>query len=509
MHIQVHKFAHKSLLSLTIALATFAGMTAISGCRKVAAVSAQENAAPDPADVNLAPIDSGQQPAATPQQIQNESQQRADEYSRTGAQAGAPTDQNQSYDNAPDQQYDPNEDAVDAGQVALEEDASTPPPPLPVYEQPEAPAPNYIWTPGYWAFSPIGYYWVPGAWCAPPYYGALWTPGYWYFYGNRYRFHHGFWGLHIGFYGGINYGFGYTGYGYYGGYWNGDRFYYNRAVNRINVNRITYVYNRTVVVNNYNRVSYNGGRGGLQVRPRPAELVAMRAPRTPAMTTQLQLRRDASQNRQQFFNQNRGRPAIVAAPRPIAATPNIQRPQPRPQSRPAPQSRPGQPNQPQVRPNQPQIRPEQPQTRPNQPQGRPNQPQTRPEQPQTRPVQPQIRPEQPQTRPVPPQRRPEQPQVRPDQPQVRPNQPQVRPEAPLARPAQPQVRPDQPQLLPDRPQIRPERPQQRPVQPQPQRAQPERAQRPMQQRAQPQPRQSQGSRPESRPEPHHEDNRPR
>src|SRR5579885_1872110 len=40
------------------------------------------------------------------------------------------------------------------------------PPPLPVYEQPIAPGPGYIWTPGYWAWDPAyGYYWVPGAWC--------------------------------------------------------------------------------------------------------------------------------------------------------------------------------------------------------------------------------------------------------------------------------------------------------------------------------------------------------
>lgn len=486
MHIQAHTFALKSRLALVMALATFAGMTTISGCHKVAAVSAQENGMPDPADVNLAPVDSGQ-PAATPQQIQNESQRRADEYARTGAQAGAPTgQQDQSYANAPDQQYDPNEDAVDAGQAALEEDASAPPPPLPVYEQPEAPAPNYIWTPGYWSYTPFGYYWVPGAWCAPPYYGALWTPGYWFFYGNRYRFHHGFWGLHIGFYGGINYGFGYTGYGYYGGYWNGDRFYYNRAVNRINVNRITYVYNRPVVVNNYNRVSYNGGRGGLQVRPRPAEVVAMRAPRTPPMTTQLQLRRDAAQNRQQFFNQNRGRPAIVAAPRPIPADRGIQRPQPRTDARPSQQSRPAQPNQPQLRPNQPQQRPG--------PQTQPNQPQVRPDRPQYRPNQPQVRPDQPQTRP-------NQPQVRPDQPQTRPNQPQVRPDQPQTRPNQPQVSPDRSHMRPNQPQAT----QQRPMQPRP-----ESAQRPVQQRrVQPQPRPSQESRPAPRPAQRQEDNHSR
>ncbi len=148
-------------------------------------------------------------------------------------------------------------------------EADQPPPDLPTYDQPEAPEPDYLWTPGYWGWSPVGYYWVPGVWCAAPYQGALWTPGYWGFYGGRYRFNRGYWGLYIGFYGGVNYGYGYFGTGYRGGYWNGPHFYYNRSVTRINVTRISYVYNRTIVVNNVTRVSYNGGRGGIAVRPDP------------------------------------------------------------------------------------------------------------------------------------------------------------------------------------------------------------------------------------------------
>src|SRR5208282_1920353 len=52
------------------------------------------------------------------------------------------------------------------------------PPFLPIYAQPEIPAPGYIWTPGYWAYGPDGYYWVPGTWILPPAIGLLWTPGY-------------------------------------------------------------------------------------------------------------------------------------------------------------------------------------------------------------------------------------------------------------------------------------------------------------------------------------------
>src|SRR5580698_7980183 len=108
------------------------------------------------------------------------------------------------------------------------------PPVLPVYEQPLCPGDGYIWTPGYWAYSPDGgYYWVPGAWVLAPYTGALWTPGYWGWNDGLYVWNGGYWGLHIGFYGGVNYGFGYYGHGYEGGYWNGGRFNYNRSINHI------------------------------------------------------------------------------------------------------------------------------------------------------------------------------------------------------------------------------------------------------------------------------------
>ncbi|MGC9199973.1 MAG: hypothetical protein ACP5E5_13725 [Acidobacteriaceae bacterium] len=33
-----------------------------------------------------------------------------------------------------------------------------PPPPLPEYDRPPCPGPNYLWTPGYWAWGPYGYY---------------------------------------------------------------------------------------------------------------------------------------------------------------------------------------------------------------------------------------------------------------------------------------------------------------------------------------------------------------
>jgi len=79
-------------------------------------------------------------------------------------------------------------------------------------------------------------FWVPGAWVEAPYEGALWTPGYWGFWNHRYGFYRGHWGRHVGYYGGINYGFGYIGFGYEGGYWGGGHFNYNSSVNNINRN---------------------------------------------------------------------------------------------------------------------------------------------------------------------------------------------------------------------------------------------------------------------------------
>src|ERR1700731_4829681 len=153
------------------------------------------------------------------------------------------------------------------------------PPPLPVYEQPICPGDGYIWTPGYWAYDSDvdDYYWVPGTWVLSPEVGFLWTPAYWGWGGDRFVFYDGYWGPLVGFYGGINYGFGYFGVGFEGGRWDNDHFFYNRAVMNVNVTEIHNVYeDRTVVVNNVNRVSYNGGQGGINARPSPQEEAAAR-----------------------------------------------------------------------------------------------------------------------------------------------------------------------------------------------------------------------------------------
>src|ERR1700720_1537604 len=139
------------------------------------------------------------------------------------------------------------------------------PPAIPVYTQPICPGPNYIWTPGYWAWGPDGYYWVPGTWVVAPAVGVLWTPGYWGWGDGVYVWHAGYWGPRVGFYGGINYGFGYGGVGFAGGEWRGGVFNYNRSVTNVNVTVIHNTYNQTVINNNtttVNRASFNGGTGG-------------------------------------------------------------------------------------------------------------------------------------------------------------------------------------------------------------------------------------------------------
>src|SRR6185437_11910163 len=115
-------------------------------------------------------------------------------------------------------------------QAAIDISINIAPPPLPVYEQPPLPGPGYMWSPGYWAYDPAdGYYWVPGTWVEPPEVGLLWTPGYWAFVGGAYAWNAGYWGPTVGFYGGVDYGFGYTGRGFYGGRWDHGHFAYNRA----------------------------------------------------------------------------------------------------------------------------------------------------------------------------------------------------------------------------------------------------------------------------------------
>jgi hypothetical protein len=204
-------------------------------------------------------------------------------------------------------------------QVSIGISVNFAPPELPVYEQPICPGEGYIWTPGYWAWDPdyADYYWVPGTWVLVPQPGYLWTPPYWGWNGVVFVFHEGYWGPRVGFYGGVNYGYGYTGRGYYGGRWDRGHFYYNRTVNNINVTQIHNVYNTTVVNNvNVTRVSYNGGNGGTRERATRQEEAAARERHVGAVATQQQHIQEARTDRALRASDNHGKPPIAATDRP-------------------------------------------------------------------------------------------------------------------------------------------------------------------------------------------------
>jgi hypothetical protein len=189
------------------------------------------------------------------------------------------------------------------------------PPALPAYEQPVLVEQGGIWAPGYWAYNQDGYFWVPGTWVQPPEFGLLWTPGYWGWGNGGYAWNEGYWGTTVGFYGGINYGFGYSGHGYTGGHWQGQQFYYNRTVSHVNVTNIHNVYNETIVNNTtVNRTSFNGGSGGITSRPTALEQSAARAPHQPA--TPVQHRQGAMSIRALSTLVNHGNPEIAATSKP-------------------------------------------------------------------------------------------------------------------------------------------------------------------------------------------------
>ncbi|GAC1308658.1 MAG: hypothetical protein NVSMB10_15090 [Steroidobacteraceae bacterium] len=195
------------------------------------------------------------------------------------------------------------------------------PPALPLYAQPPCPVPGYLWTPGYWAYSEdaADYYWVPGTWVAPPAAGLLWTPGFWALAAGAYLWNAGYWGPQVGFYGGINYGYGYFGAGFEGGYWRNNDFYYNRAVTNISNVNVTNVYNKTVLNTNYygNRPSFNGATG-VHANPTPAELSAAREPHRGISEPQ-RLQEAAARNLPALrASVNHGYPSIAATTRPGA-----------------------------------------------------------------------------------------------------------------------------------------------------------------------------------------------
>jgi hypothetical protein len=209
--------------------------------------------------------------------------------------------------------------AASSAQIGISVSIRIAPPELPVYDQPIAPGDGYIWTPGYWAYGDGDYYWVPGTWVMAPEIGYLWTPGYWGGDNDDYVFHEGYWGTEVGFYGGIDYGYGYSGRGYEGGRWDNGHFAYNQSVSHVDVSRNRNVYNTRVDDSNRgNRVSFNGGNGGVQVRATSQEESAGRQRHIAPVAEQTQHVDSARGNSELRASANRGKPPIAATARPGA-----------------------------------------------------------------------------------------------------------------------------------------------------------------------------------------------
>jgi YXWGXW repeat-containing protein len=191
------------------------------------------------------------------------------------------------------------------------------PPELVAYSQPICPQEGYLWTPGYWAYGQAGYFWVPGTWVEPPTVGFLWTPGYWGWGNDAYFWNEGYWGPTVGFYGGINYGYGYGGYGYQGGYWRNNQFNYNRSVNNVDTRNFHNTYEKSVSNSRAgNYVSYNGGNGGTTARATAAEENAFHERHTQATAAQTGHQNDASQNHELLQSVNHGKPPVAATSKP-------------------------------------------------------------------------------------------------------------------------------------------------------------------------------------------------
>ena len=110
---------------------------------------------------------------------------------------------------------------------------------------------------------------MPGTWVLPPREGLLWTPGYWAWAGGSYLFHPGYRGDEVGYYGGVDYGYGYGGDGYDGGHWDQGHFVYNREL-----------------TGPHSYISFNGGKNGTQTHPTPQQKAFSKQPHFAATALQ-------------------------------------------------------------------------------------------------------------------------------------------------------------------------------------------------------------------------------
>ena len=193
------------------------------------------------------------------------------------------------------------------------------PPPLPEYAQPIIPGDGYIWAPGYWSWNSAqaDYYWVPGTWVLAPEIGELWTPGYWGYENSGYLWHGGYWGSQVGYYGGINYGHGYTGSGYQGGRWTQGGFQYNRAASNVNERVVHAMYNARVVNPvGASHASFQGGASGSHVQPTEAQRQLPSAGRHGPTAEQMTHEHGSLAAPAQRASVSHGAPPVAATPRP-------------------------------------------------------------------------------------------------------------------------------------------------------------------------------------------------
>jgi hypothetical protein len=125
----------------------------------------------------------------------------------------------------------------------------------------------------------------------------------------------------VGFYGGVNYGYGYTGVGFAGARWVNNAYHYNTSVTNVNTTIVHNTYNETVINNTTvinNRVSYNGGAGGVHAVATPSEYAAMHERHAPPTAMQAQHFHAASQDHSLQANFNNGHPPVAATPHPGA-----------------------------------------------------------------------------------------------------------------------------------------------------------------------------------------------
>jgi WXXGXW repeat (2 copies) len=185
-----------------------------------------------------------------------------------------------------------------------------------------------MWSPGYWAWDEDygDYYWVPGVWVEPPEVGLLWTPGFWGWEDGGYIWHAGYWGPHVGFYGGINYGWGYFGAGFVGGVWAGNVFRYNTAVWHVDPAVVHNTFVDRTVINNQagNRYSFNGPHG-VTATPTAADQAALRERHSGATDPQQQHALTARNDRNQRYSVNHGQPTQTTLSRVGAAGPQEHR----------------------------------------------------------------------------------------------------------------------------------------------------------------------------------------